>query len=284
MAFKRNTLNLLSLRNKELLIMLKKKSTIAIIPVRLNSRRFPHKALAEIYSLPMIAHVYKRAALCKDLDDLIIATPDEELKNYAENILEANVVVTPKEHNNPIESSAFALQYYQKKINKQFDIAVIISGDEPMVTNDMIANAISPLYIDENVLVSCLMCEIKTEEEFHDPNEIKVVVDINNNAMYFSREAIPSPFKGKRGIPPLKKVNVMPFDSQFLIKLVQLPPATLELIEEIYLLRVLEYGYTVKMILIENTVYSVDTPEDLEKVKKAMKNDHLLKRYLSDMN
>jgi 3-deoxy-manno-octulosonate cytidylyltransferase (CMP-KDO synthetase) len=128
------------------------------------------------------------------------------------------------------------------------------------------------------------MCQINDEDEFKDPNTIKVVVDINNNALYMSREPIPSSFKGKIGIPPLKKVNVMPFDAQFLIEISQMPPATLEVIEEIFLLRVLEYGYKIKMIMSDQITYSVDTPQDLEKVKKALKNDYLLKRYLTDMN
>ncbi len=260
------------------------KKTIGIIPTRLNSRRFPRKALAEIFNMPMIGHVYKRAALCKDLDNIIIATPDEEIKNYAENFLNATVITTPGTHNNPIESSAFALEQFEKQSGEQYEIAVIISGDEPMVTNDMIANAISPFYFDNDVKISCLMCQITSEEEFRDPNEIKVVVDINNYALYMSREPIPSAFKGKIGIPPLKKVNVMPFDASFLKEFTQLPPTTLEAIEEIYLLRALEYGYKIKMIFIEEIVYSVDTPKDLEKVRQAMKNDYLLSRYLSDMN
>ncbi len=261
-----------------------RKKVIAIIPTRLNSRRFPRKALAEIYNMPMIGHVYKRAVLCKDLDQIIIATPDEEIKNYAENFLNAKVVITPKNHDNPIESSAFALQNYEKQTGEKYDIAVIISGDEPMITNDMLANAISPFYLEDDLKVSCLMCQITSEEEFRDPNEIKVVVDINNNALYFSREPIPSPFKGKFGIPPLKKVNVMPFDPEFLIKITQMPPTTNELIEEIFILRVLEYGYKIKMILVDKSIYSVDTPADLEKVKQELKNDFLLNRYLTDMN
>ncbi len=263
---------------------MKKKSIIAIIPAKLNSKRFPRKALAEIFNLPMLGHVYKRTALCKDIDEIIIATPDDEIKNFAENILGATVIKTPASHNNPIESSAFAVQKYQQQKNIKFDITVVISGDEPMISDDMLANAISPFYIEKDLKASCLMCEIPDIQDFKDPNEIKVVVDINNNALYFSREPIPSHFSGKLGIPPLKKVNVMPFDTDFLIYITQQPATTLEIIENIYLLRVLEYGFKVKMIFIDKIIYSVDTPKDLEKVKKEMKNDHLLSRYLTSLN
>ena len=262
----------------------KKKNIIAVIPAKLNSKRFPRKALTEIFNLPMLGHVYKRAALCKDFDEIIIATPDDEIKTFAQGILNAKVIKTPASHNNPIESSAFAVQKYQQENKLKFDITVIISGDEPMITNDMIANAISPFYIENDLKVSCLMCEIPDQKTFLDHNAIKVVVDINNNALYFSREPIPSHYSGKLGIPPLKKVNVMPFDTDFLIYITQQPPTTLEIIENIYLLRVLEYGFKVKMILIDEIIYSVDTPEDLEIVKQKMKNDHLLSRYLSSLN
>jgi len=261
-----------------------KKKIIGIIPTRLGSRRFPRKAMALILSLPLFAHVYKRAKLCNDLDDIIIVTPDDEIANFSKSNLNANYVKIPHKNLNPIEAAALGLEIYTKQKNVNFEIAVIISGDEPLITDTMIANAISPFYIDPSIKVTCLMCQIQSQEEFNDRNEIKVVVDNNNFALYFSREPIPSHFKGNFGIPPLKKVNVMPFDVEFLMKIVKEPPTPLEVIEEIPLLRVLELGYKVKMILNETPTFSVDTPEDLEKVKQIMKNDYFISRYISDLN
>ncbi len=263
---------------------MERKKTIAIIPARLHSKRFPGKALAEIFSVPMIGHVYYRASMCHDLDKIIIVTPDSQIRQYAENVLKATVLEIKSEENNPLEISALALKKYQQQTGEKYEIAVVISGDEPMITHDMIANAISPFYIQKDLKASCLMCQITSDQDFFDRNQVKVIIDTNNYALYFSREPIPSRFKGKLGIPPLKKVNVMPFNAEFLIHLLELPPTTYEAIEEIPMLRVLEYGYKVKMIMNETITYAVDTKEDLEKIKKLMKNDYLLPRYISGIN
>jgi 3-deoxy-manno-octulosonate cytidylyltransferase (CMP-KDO synthetase) len=153
-----------------------------------------------------------------------------------------------------------------------------------MVTNDMLAMAVSPFYLEDDVKASTLMCPIPTEEEFTSHNTIKVVVDVNNNALYFSREPIPSPAKGIVGIPPLKVISVASFDAQFLLEFREMPATTLELIEDIPILRALEYGFKVKMIMSDKYTMSVDTPQDLEKVRKLMENDPLIKRYLTSLN
>ncbi len=263
---------------------MERKKIIALIPARLDSLRFPGKVMKEIFSMPMLGHVYKRTALCKDIDKIIIVTPDKQIKDYAKNILKATVIEEKRQFKSMFDTCAVALEEYQKKTNTIYDIAVIISGDEPMITNDMIALAISPFYLEDDVKISNLMCPINSEEEFHDHNEIKVVTDANNNALYFSREPIPSQFKGVVGIPPLKTIGVTPFDAQFLLEFKELPPSTLELIEDIAILRALEYGFKVKMIMSEISTFSVDTPEDLERVKKLMASDDILKRYLTEMN
>ncbi len=263
---------------------MKRKKVIAIIPARIKSRRFKGKVLAEIFSMPMIGHVYKRTALCKDIDKIIIVTPDKEIKEYAENLLGATVIQEKKKYKNVFDSCADALKTYQQQSDTIYDIAVIVSGDEPMVTNDMLAVAISPFYLEDDVKVSTLMCPIPTEEEFTNHNTIKVVVDVNNNAMYFSREPIPSPAKGVVGIPPLKVISVSSFDAQFLLEFSEMAPTPLELIEDIPILRALENGFKVKMIMSDTYTMSVDTPEDLEKVKKLMENDTLIQRYLTSLN
>ncbi len=263
---------------------MKRKKVIAIIPARIKSRRFKGKVLTEIFSMPMIGHVYKRTALCKDIDKIIIVTPDKEIQEYAHNLLGATVIMEKHKYQNVFDSCADALKKYQEQTNTIYDIALVISGDEPMITNDMLAMAISPFYLEDDVKISTLMCPIPTEDEFRNPNTIKVVVDVNNNAMYFSREPIPSPAKGVVGIPPLKVVSVSSFDVQFLLEFREMPPSTLELIEDIPVLRALENGFKVKMIMNEKYTMSVDTPEDLEKVKKLMEEDPLLQRYLTSLN
>lgn len=263
---------------------MQRKKVIAIIPARIKSRRFRGKILAEIFSMPMIGHVYKRTALCKDLDKIIIVTPDKEIREYAENVLGATVIMETDQYKNVFDSCADALKKYQHQAHIIYDIAVIISGDEPMITNDMIALAISPFYLEDDVKVSTLMCPVPSQQAYESPNTVKVVVDVNNNALYFSREPIPSPSKGIVGIPPLKVISVSPFDAQFLLEFRELSPTPLELIEDIPILRAVENGFKVKMIMSETCTVAVDTPEDIDRVRELMKDDPMIKRYLTSLN
>jgi len=120
------------------------------------------------------------------------------------------------------------------------------------------------------------MAPIRTVKAHEDPNEIKVVVDNDNYALYFSREPIPSRKKSAVEIPMLKQVCIIPFRRDFLIEFSQLEPTLLEKVESIDMLRILEHGHKVKMVLTESETYSVDTPEDLRFVEEQMKNDPLV--------
>jgi 3-deoxy-manno-octulosonate cytidylyltransferase (CMP-KDO synthetase) len=124
-----------------------------------------------------------------------------------------------------------------------------------------------------------LMAPLKTREEQEDPNEVKVVVDKDNFAMYFSREPIPSWKKGTEEVPMYKQVCIIPFRRDFLIKFNELPQTPLEIIESVDMLRVLEQGYKVKMVSSQYETYSVDTLEDLKRVESEMINDTLIGMY-----
>jgi 3-deoxy-manno-octulosonate cytidylyltransferase (CMP-KDO synthetase) len=114
------------------------------------------------------------------------------------------------------------------------------------------------------------MAAIKTRAEQDDPNEVKVVVDRNNYAIYFSREPIPSWKKGAMSLPMLKQVCVIPFRRDFLIKFNQMESTPLEMAESVDMLRALEHGFKVKMVMSEHETYSVDTLADLKRVEKMM--------------
>ena len=155
----------------------------------------------------------------------------------------------------------------------------MIQGDEPMVYPEMIDEAIKPLLEDGSIQISNLMAPLESRQEHDDPHEIKVVVDLNNYALYFSREPIPSWKRGVKDIPMYKQVCIIPFRRDFLIKFNALAPTPLEAVESVDMLRVLEHGYKVKMVNTKFSTYSVDTPEDLEFVQKLMEKDNLLTRY-----
>jgi 3-deoxy-manno-octulosonate cytidylyltransferase (CMP-KDO synthetase) len=174
---------------------------------------------------------------------------------------------------------AEAMVKLEAERNEKIDIVVMIQGDEPMVFPDMIDDAIEPMLSDQSIVVTNLMAPLKTREEQEDPNEVKVVVDKDNFAMYFSREPIPSWKKGTEEVPMYKQVCIIPFRRDFLIKFNELPQTPLEIIESVDMLRVLEQGYKVKMVSSQYETYSVDTLEDLKRVESEMINDTLIGMY-----
>ncbi len=252
---------------------------IGIIPSRMSSIRFPNKPMELIHGMPMIGHVYYRSLMCKDIDYLCVTTCDAQINDYIKSI-GGNVVLTDSNHNSTTESTTEALLKVEKELKTKFDIVVMIQGDEPMINSEMIGNSLSPLIMNPEIEVVSLMSEIKTIEEFNDVNEVKVVVDINNYALFFSREPIPSNKKGVIGFPMLKKVNVIPFRRNFLLDFNAMPQTPLEIVEGINLLRLLENGIKVKMVMTDGETYSVDTYKDIELVRDKMENDLFMMKYL----
>ena len=241
---------------------------VGIIPARMDSSRFPGKPMANINGTPMIGHVYKRTSMCDDLLGTYVATCDKEISDYMESIGGTAIMTSPN-HERASERSAEALLKIEERIGKKVDIVVMVQGDEPMVTSSMIQKSLEP-FKDESVNVVNLMGKMETIEEFQDPNEVKVVINLNNDAIYFSREPIPSLKKGGGKIPMLKQVCVITFRRSSLEKFNSLPETSLERIESIDMNRLIEHGFKVRMVLIEEQTYSVDTRKDLRKVKKLL--------------
>jgi 3-deoxy-manno-octulosonate cytidylyltransferase (CMP-KDO synthetase) len=251
---------------------------IGIIPARMGSSRFPGKPLAKIRGIPMVEHVLKRSLMSKNLSDVYVATCDLEIKEAVESF-EGKVVMTKDTHERASDRVAEAMAKLEVERNEKIDIVVMIQGDEPMIFPEMIDDAIEPMLSDQSIMVTNLMAPLKTREEHEDPNEVKVVVDKDNFALYFSREPIPSSKKGAEEVPMYKQVCIIPFRRDFLIKFNELPQTPLEIIESVDMLRVLEHGYKVKMVLSEYETYSVDTLEDLKRVESVMTNDTLMQGY-----
>jgi len=253
---------------------------IGIIPARMASSRFPGKPMADIHGIPMIGHVYLRSKMAKILDDVYVATCDKEVYDYITSI-GGKAVMTSDKHERASDRAAEAMEKIEGTEGYTADIVVMIQGDEPMLHPDMIEKAIEPMKEDNEIKIVNLLGELKTIEEFEDPNEVKVVIDKNSFALYFSREPIPSRKKGISEVPMYKQVCIIPFRRDFLIEYNKLEQTPLEKIESVDMLRVLEYGYKVKMVPVEYQTYSVDTEADLRKVSKLMENDKLISSYKS---
>jgi len=254
------------------------KEIIAIIPARMGSTRFPGKPMAKILGVPMVGHVYFRTKMCSLLRETYVATCDREIYDYISSV-GGKAIMTSDSHERCSDRTAEAMLKVESATGGRVDVVVMVQGDEPMVVPEMIEAAVDTMLVDPSVQVVNLMARIKTVEEFEDPNEVKVVVDLNNRALYFSREPIPSRRKGVEDVPMLKQVCIIPFRRDYLLKFNSLPETVLERIESVDMMRVIEHGEHVHMVMTDVETLSVDTPEDLERVVDLMKSDALINEY-----
>lgn len=252
---------------------------IGIIPARLSSSRLPRKPMADILGLPMIGHVFLRSKLSQILDEVYVATCDQEIVDYIESI-GGKAIMTANTHERASDRTAEALLKIEADTNERVDIVVMIQGDEPMITPEMITASVEPILNDDTIKITNLMAKMNTKEEHEDPAEVKVVVDLNNFAMYFSREPIPSRKKGVEDVPMLKQVCIIPFKRDFLLSYNEMKQTPLEIIESVDMNRLLENGIKIKMVMRHEETYSVDTPDDLRNVNAKMENDPLLSKYM----
>jgi len=254
-------------------------SVVAIIPARMNSSRFPGKPLEKIHGMPMIGHCLLRTQLCAELTDTYVATCDNEIYEYVHSV-GGKAIMTSDSHDRASDRTAEAMTFIENENGEKVDIVVMVQGDEPMIQPSMIEESLAPFH-DSSVQVVNLMSKIESVEEFEDPNEVKVVVDKNSNAMYFSREPIPSRKKGIDDVPMLKQVCIIPFRRDYLLKFNSMNETNLEIIESVDMMRILENGEEVRMVMTDCTSFSVDTLDDLKRVEAAMKNDPLMNTYIA---
>ena len=233
------------------------------------SSRFPGKPMAPILGKPMIGHVYERVAQCPLLTMTAVATCDKEIFDYIESI-GGTAVMTADTYERASDRCAEALLKLEVENNTRYDIVVMVQGDEPMTHPDMISEAVQPMIDDLSIRVVNLLGQINSVTEFEDRNCIKVVCDLNRNALYFSREPIPTRFKGAE-IPMGKQVCIIPFRRDFLLDYTRLTPTPLEIAESVDMMRVLEHGMKVYMTPTRFDTQAVDTPADLEKVEAIMR-------------
>ena len=245
------------------------------IPVRMASSRFPGKPLCRISGMSMVEHVYKRCALSRYATDLFVAACDEEVKAHVEGF-GGKVIMTDPDVPRAGLRVAEAAEAYNPNPE---DIVVVIQGDEPLVHPEMIDLAIRPLLEEENVFVSNLCRKIE-EDEWNDPAEIKVVCDLEMNAMYMSRSPIPSTDHEEARCAWWKQVCIMPFRWHFMQKFNhELAESPLELQESVEMLRAMQHGYKVRMVPSRYLSKSVDTESDRQAVEVLMENDPIFPEY-----
>ena len=239
---------------------------IAVIPARLDSKRLPGKPLAEICGIPMVEHVRRRALKTNIFSDVVVATCDEEIYNTVFSY-GGTVIMTSKEHRRCTDRIAEAAKLIDA------NIIVNVQGDEPLLHPDMFNPLIQPLKKDNSLNCTNLMSEAN-DIEYKNSDVIKVTIDNNYNALYFSREPIPTD-NTTNSIPikKYKQLGIIAFKKSFLIEFSELSPTPLEIAESVDMLRALEHGFDVKMVLTSFNSIGVDTENDLKKAIKMMELD-----------
>lgn len=232
---------------------------VGVIPARLASKRLPGKALRTIKGKALIHHVYERASRADVLDDLMVATDSNEICSYCKEH-GIKVIITSPEHPSGTD------RIYEVMEKVEGDVFVNIQGDEPMVKREHIQQLIKPFERRLGFEVSTLKTPI-TPEDAQDPNNVKVVTDLNNRALYFSR--YPIPFNRDKESEPkyFKHLGLYAYTRRALVLFHQLPPSSLELQEKLEQLRFLENGIPIYILETPFDTIGVDTESDLKKVE-----------------
>ncbi len=243
---------------------------IGVIPARYSSTRFEGKVLADILGKPMIQHVWERAKQAKVLDDLIIACDNERVLEVA-TAFGAKVIFTAKGHISGTDRIIEVVNPLEVKV------VVNIQGDEPLINPVAIDMAAQALLDDATVCMATIMKRIENIQDADNPDVVKVVVDKNNFALYFSRAAIPFRARNSEVGPPVyyKHIGLYAYTKDFLFTYRNLTVSALENTEKLEQLRVLEHGYRIKVIETKYDTIGVDTPDDLEKVKEYLRKQEL---------
>jgi 3-deoxy-manno-octulosonate cytidylyltransferase (CMP-KDO synthetase) len=232
---------------------------VGIIPARLAAVRLPRKPLLDILGKPMIQWVWENAKRAKTLSEVMVATPDEEIAEVVRAFGGIAVMTSPK-HRSGSERLAEVAQTLTA------NIIINIQGDEPLMPPENIDAVARPLIEDPALPMSSLMCPA-TEEEADKPTVVKVVVDRMGNALYFSRAHIPYPRDPSASTVVYKHLGIYAYRREFLLHYAAMQPTPLEQMEMLEQLRVLENGYRIRMVQVEQTSIGVDTEEDLHRVR-----------------
>ena len=241
---------------------------LALIPARLASTRFPNKPLAQILEKSMLQHIVERVQLCKEIDQVAVATCDQEIIDHVQS-LGHQAIMTSNLHERASDRCAEAVTKLEKSENTKYDIVVMVQGDEPMTDPRMLSDVLGPFTDDPNLQVVNLYADIQPGE-FASTNCVKVVMDLVGNALYMSRAPIPVSMDGIER-PSGKQLGLIAFRRQALQKFTELTPTPLEVNESVDMLRFLEHGIKIRM---QRTIYrthAVDIPSDIAEVEHLMK-------------
>ena len=237
-----------------------------IIPARYGSTRLPGKILADIAGKPMIQHVYERARQSSSLDRLVVATDDERIFQRV-GVFGGEAVYTSPHHPSGTDRAAEAAQTLGARGS---DLIVNIQGDQPLFEPGMVDEIVNPFRGDPALRMAALVYPIQSQEELVNPGVVKVVMDKQGYALYFSRSPMPYVIAASPAPGYFKHIGPYAYRTEFLLAFTQMEQGELERAESLEQLRALENGYRIKVVITRFDSQEVDTPEDLEKVRQQL--------------
>ncbi len=236
----------------------------AIIPARFASSRFPGKPLQLILGKTMIERVYRQVVRTPSVNRVIVATDDLRILQAVRDF-GGEAVMTRTDHATGTDRLA------EVASSLEADLIVNIQGDEPLIDPRMIESAIAPLMADSRIPMGTLKTAIDNQQEFQDPNVVKVVTDQNGFALYFSRSPIPHDRDSELSfVNAYKHIGLYVYQRKFLLKYASLPPTRLETLEKLEQLRVLEHGYRIHVAETDMISIGVDVPDDVFRVERQL--------------
>ncbi|MGB7280823.1 MAG: 3-deoxy-manno-octulosonate cytidylyltransferase [Candidatus Acidiferrum sp.] len=238
---------------------------VIVIPARFASTRLPGKPLVSLAGKPMIQRVYERAAMATRASRVIVATDDERVMKAVETFGGIARMTRP-DHRTGTERVA------EVAAHEKGDIFVNVQGDEPLLDPVAVDTAVNALLEEPAAALATVATPIKTPADIMDPNVVKVVLDFENNALYFSRAPIPwvRDTSSKIQVRHLKHLGLYVFQRDALLEYPTLPQGELERIEQLEQLRWLENGWKIRVAEVEHDAVSVDVPEDVARVEKLL--------------
>lgn len=240
-------------------------NVIAMIPARLEATRFPRKLLQDLGSKSVIVRTYEAAKNTALFDAVYVVTDSQEI--FDEVVSSGGkAIMSKEEHQSGSDRIAEAIK------NVDADIVVNVQGDEPFTDANSLRDLLAVFVddIDDKIDIASLMFKMDDKDDINNPNDVKVVTDVNDCALYFSRSTIPFP-RDNQSVDYFKHIGIYAFRKEALLKGTQLPINNLEQIEKLEQLRFLANGMKIRMVITTQQPIGIDTPEDLEKARDLLR-------------
>ena len=239
--------------------------TLVVVPARMASSRYPGKPLASIAGLPMSEHVRRRSLLAQGVDDVVVATCDEEIRAAVE-AAGGKAVMTADTHERSTERVAEAMRKLAG------DVVVVAQGDEPLLLPSDLELVAAPFMTDDDPGCVSLLSPLEGDADFQNPNIVKAACDKNGFIMFYSRAAIP--YVQKPGPSPIhRETGIRAFSAEMLQTYVALPETPFELVESVDMMRLREHGYQVLGVPTDGVTLGVDHPEEVARIERELQTD-----------